>query len=283
MRFAKYEGLGNDFVVLDEDDAAAARLGTKDFAAICDRHRGVGADGVLLYREVNGAPSMRVINADGSRPEMCGNGLRCVVLHKMLEDDARPLAEGVRRVRTVIDKLVAQTEAGPHAYEAKRTGEHEAMVEIEMRVPSVVPSEVPVRAPTALIDAPFEIDGPSLRVTAVTMGNPHVVTFDDVDRKELGPQLSRDPRFPNGVNASFARIVDDEIVLHVHERGVGFTEACGTAACATAYAAVLTGRAARHQPIAVRLPGGVLTVTVRNDGERILMRGPARRVFVGEL
>ena len=226
----------------------------------------------MLFGMLDGAPSMRVIHADASLPEMCGNGLRCVVLHAMI-------AAGTSRWNGV-----AHTDAGPHAFDAERTGPGEAMVTVEMRAASLDPASLPVLAAEPLIDAPFALGPDMLKVTTVSMGNPHVVLFGGFDRRgTLGPPLSRDPRFPNGVNVSFARFDGEDIELFVHERGVGFTEACGTAACATAYAAVITGRAPRHQPIIVRLPGGPLQITVGDDGAPIRMRGPARRVFEGTI
>lgn len=272
LRFSKYEGLGNDFVVVDEDDPAARELGPEAARRICDRHRGVGADGVLLVGTRGGRPSMKVINADGSVPEMCGNGLRCVVLHL------------VRTGRAENGELVVETDAGPHRCEVEASGE-EGTIEVSMRVPSFEPSSLPMRADGPLVDAPFEVDGETFRATAVSMGNPHLVIFDDVGarRAALGPRIERDARFPQGVNVGFAREEGEELVLHVWERGAGFTEACGTGACAAAVAAVASGRASRGAPLPVRLPGGTLVIRVGEPGEPVRMRGPARHVFDGEL
>jgi diaminopimelate epimerase len=160
----------------------------------------------------------------------------------------------------------------------------EGLVEVTMRVPSLVAAEIPLRG-EALIDATIDVAGRPLRGTAVSMGNPHFVTFDDVgeSRLELGPRVGRDPRFPEGVNVGFARVDGPSaITLHVFERGAGWTRACGTGACAAAVAAVETGRAERNTPITVRLPGGTLTIVVGAPGEPVRMRGPARHVFDGE-
>lgn len=271
LRFAKYEGLGNDFIVVDRTAALAQALDRRTVTALCDRHFGVGADGVLLV-DVE-APSMRVLNADGSIPEMCGNGLRCVALHLV----RRGAAAG---------RFDVATDAGPHVCDVVLAGEGEgASVEVEMRVPSIAPRDVPVVSDRPLVDETLDVDGRPVRGTAVSMGNPHFVTFDDVGdaRTTLGPRLERDPRFPEGVNVGFATMRDGGIDLSVFERGSGWTMACGTGACAAAVAAVETGRAERGAPIEVRLPGGTLVIRVGSRGERVTMRGPAHFVFDGEL
>lgn len=279
LRFAKYEGLGNDFIVVDAaaPDAFDASLAQPEtVAAICDRHRGIGADGLLLAGVIGGVPFMRVLNADGSEPEMCGNGLRCVALHLARTGQLSQSATA----------LTFDTGAGPHGVTLHAVGES-GVVEVQMRAPSLAPSAVPVRAESSLVDAPFEIDGRTLKVTAVSMGNPHVVTFDALSvakRLALGPRLERDARFAEGVNVGFAQMTaSDALTLHVFERGVGWTQACGTGACAAAVAAVETGRAERGIPISVTLPGGVLVIRVGAPGTPVHMTGPARHVFDGSL
>jgi len=264
LRFAKYEGIGNDFILLE-----GAAPTAKQVIALCDRHRGVGADGVLVTGLRDGLPFMDVINADGSRPEMCGNGLRCVALH-------------MSRTGAVSgESFSVQTAAGPHLCDVLGDGD----VRVHMAVPSLDPASVPVRATEPVIDAPFRIAGRTVAVTAVSMGNPHAVTFDAVgdDRLQIGPALATDPRFPAGANAGFATMVTSGIELSVWERGVGWTRACGTAACAAAVAAVATGRVAAGRAIEVRLPGGTLGVMVQGPGERVIMTGPARHVFDGQV
>jgi diaminopimelate epimerase len=279
LRFSKYEGIGNDFVVVDDEDVLARALGPHEVARICDRHLGVGADGVLLVARSGGRASMKVINADGSVPEMCGNGVRCVALHLF-------------RIGAVTDgRVVIDTDAGPHECvvdpigEAGASGIEEALVDVAMRIPSLIPSEVPVASDAPFVDAAFEVDGLTLRGTAVSMGNPHLVIFDAVgDRRlTLGPRLERDSRFPNGVNVGFATMEWGGITLDVWERGAGWTRACGTGACAAAVAAVEIGKASRRESIRVRLPGGELGIRVGDPGEPVHMRGPARHVFDGEL
>lgn len=266
LRFSKYEGLGNDFIVV-ERDAVGRAIDTGEALRLCDRHRGIGADGVLETGLEGGRPFMRVTNADGSRPEMCGNGLRCVAAHLV--------SRGL-----VGEAFDVDTDAGPH-----RCIVNGHVIEVEMRAPGLAPADVPVRAEAPLIGAEWEFDGERLRVTAVSMGNPHVVTFDSVSdarRRELGPRMEKDPRFSKGANIGFAKLTgDDAIDLFVWERGAGWTEACGTGACAAAVAAVETGRVPRGQWVSVRLPGGVLEILVGDPGTRVRMRGPARHVFDG--
>ncbi|MGD8860238.1 MAG: diaminopimelate epimerase [Myxococcales bacterium] len=272
LRFSKYEGLGNDFLVVD---CAPDAIERDRVVRLCDRHLGVGGDGVLFTG--GGAPTMHVVNADGSVPEMCGNGLRCVALHLL------------RSGRVSQREFDVRTGAGPHACRVLSMDgggdRQEAQVEVAMRPASLQPAEVPVVADAPLIDAPFEVAGRTLHVTAVSMGNPHAVIFDDVGeaRLELGPAVQADARFPSGVNVGFARVVDDGLVLHVCERGAGWTRACGTGACAAAVAAVETGRARRGEPLRVLLPGGPLTIVVGESDAPIMMTGPARHVFDGEL
>ncbi len=266
LSFWKYEGLGNDFVIVE-----APPLAPEMVAAICDRHRGVGADGVLF---VEGG-SMRVLNSDGSASEMCGNGLRCVAFHLVHQG-----------VHSMAQSFVVSTDAGPHGCAVLDIDRQEARVTIEMRPASLEPARVPVHADGPLVDALFDLDGEELHGTAVSMGNPHFVLFDEVGerRLELGPRLGRDSRFPEGVNVGFARSDDEgRLVLHVFERGAGWTQACGTGACAAAVAAVETGRRRRGEPVVVRLPGGDLEITVGAPDAPIRMTGPAKRVFEGQL
>jgi diaminopimelate epimerase len=273
LAFSKYEGLGNDFIVVDADRAAS--LGPAQAIALCDRHRGVGADGVLLVDTRGEQPSMRVINADGSVPEMCGNGIRCVALYLH-----RQGAGAAMRI---------DTDAGPHACEVAGDAQGArtaALVTVAMQPGTLVPDRIPVLASGPVIDAPFEIEGQTLHLTAVSMGNPHAVSFDDVGERRLalGPAVGRDRRFPRGVNVGFARQLGSaQLELAVFERGSGWTQACGTGACAAAIAAVETGRARRGVPIEVRLPGGALSIAVSGRDQPVAMTGPARYVFEGRV
>lgn len=259
--FSKYEGLGNDFVLVDasrEDDVAASSV-----VGICDRRRGVGADGVILVlppREDSHAARMRVINADGSVPEMCGNGLRCVALH-------------VARTRGLGSaSLAIETDAGLRECRVEDETADGALVTVDM-------GEVEVES-----DVTLEVDGVRLELTLADVGNPHAVTFTGADRalaERLGPRVATHPRFPRGTNVEFCTAGERGIDVVVWERGVGLTLACGTGACATAAVACAKGLAAYDQPIEVRLPGGPLLLVIHGQSRRATMRGPARRVFSG--
>ena len=282
-RMFKYEGLGNDFLVIERprgarDDAADASLAR----ALCDRHFGVGVDGLLFVDPEQ--PSMHVVNADGSIPEMCGNGLRCVALHY---------------VRRAGDNVLARTfdvatGAGPHTCRVERNASDpdDAWVTVEMAVPSLEPAEVPTRHEQPMVDAPTEVGEQTLHLTAISMGNPHAVTFDALgadprpQQLALGPLVQTLPLFPRGVNVGFVQTLAadaDGLARHfqldVLERGAGWTLACGTGACAAGVAAVLTARAPRHEALRFELPGGPLEITVGEVGDRVRMRGPARLVF----
>jgi diaminopimelate epimerase len=233
----------------------------------------VGGDGVLITGFSGGVPFMRVINADGSVPEMCGNGLRCVALYL------------VQRGLVHQSAFSVETGAGPHHVRVTRNGRG-GLVEVSMRAASLDAAEVLKEGRGEHLDAPFAVDGLTLHVSAVSMGNPHAVLFDDVGERsaELGPRIERDPRFRAGANVGFARMRSRlALDLRVWERGVGFTLACGTGACAAVVAAVETGRADREQAVEVTLPGGPLQIRVGARGERIQMTGPARWVFEGEV
>ena len=266
IRFTKFEGLGNDFIVIgaggedDLPDGVAEEL--------CDRRRGIGADGVLLVlppREVPCVARMKVINADGSVPEMCGNGLRCVALHL-----AR--ARGRRERSLAID-----TDAGVRVCtidDAVGDARGEALVTVDMGGVEV------------LGDSTVAVGSERIVVTIASVGNPHAVIFGersraDVDR--LGPAIAQHVDFARGTNVEFANIANDGAIdLVVWERGVGVTLACGTGACATAAVACEREKLPRGTPIRVRLPGGILDVTIERGG-RAILRGPARQVFSGSV
>lgn len=270
LPFYKFEGLGNDFLIVETSSLVDEAMTTTRAVALCDRHRGVGADGVLIV-DLD-APRMDVINADGSVPEMCGNGLRCVALHL------------ARRAGQEALEVVIDTAAGPHRCTVVNRPGAES-VAVRMSAPSMMPRDLPLSSDRPWLDHPLELIGRATRWSGVSMGNPHAVTFDDVGeaRFEIGPALQRDPHFPEGVNVGFVSELDEtSLRLDVLERGAGWTQACGTGACAAAVAAVETGRAHRHAPLRVALPGGTLTITVGAAGDPVLMDGPARAVFRGE-
>ena len=254
LRFEKYEGLGNDFVLVELQDETA--LGPEAARALCDRHYGIGADGVLLVLPASkgAAGRMLVLNADGSRPEMCGNGLRCVALH-------------LHR-RGAGEAFVVETDAGPR--QCRMLGSN---VEIGLGRGTRLPQHV------------ADFDGARVPFDRISMGNPHAVTFDapvpDAAIDRFGQDVSRS--IEGGSNVEFATtIARGDFQVVVWERGVGRTLACGTGAGATAVSAVLEGRADHGVPLRVGLPGGALELVVSRELE-VLLRGPARHVFSGEV
>ncbi len=255
--FVKYEGLGNDFIVVEAGDVAVAEA-----VALCDRHFGVGADGVLMVTPAEGARArMTVRNADGSSPEMCGNGLRCVALHLALADG-----------KTEVSYRIV-TDAGVKTAHVTRRTDDTADVRVDMGSVRALGRRI-VR--TKLGDFDVEIGD---------AGNPHAILFGDYDRADvdrIGPVLATHPDFPRGTNVEFCRIDDGVVDTVVWERGVGVTLACGTGACAVGVVAKKLGRVS-GKAITVALPGGRLIIEPGDDSTPTWMTGPARRVFSGRV
>jgi diaminopimelate epimerase len=285
MRFAKYHGLGNDFLVVDLRRAspadAAAVQEPRNVIALCDRQFGVGGDGVLAVLPATGADArMRVLNSDGSEAEMCGNGIRCVA--KELYDRG-----GVRKPEIAID-----TGAGRLTCAIDAEGGVVQSVTVAMGMPRLLRGEIPMTGPAGerCVEQPLEIAGVTRAITCVSMGNPHAIAFvgsrDEAMQlaRTVGTQVEHHAWFPNRTNAEFAHVKSrGEIDLVVWERGCGITLACGTGACATTVAAVVTGRADEAKPVRVNLPGGTLEITVQTGLSGVAMKGPALHVFDGEL
>jgi diaminopimelate epimerase len=250
MRFAKLHGLGNDFVLFDLR-AGGAPLPSARAVELCDRHRGIGADGVLTLLP---GDRMLVQNADGSVPEMCGNGARCAALWIATEGCTRPGS----------GSMMLLTAAGPRPCTVEAAEARRGLVEVDMGI--------------AVLSAPRRIGG--FEALPVSMGNPHLVVFAEPRlAAEVGDGLCRD----ENANIEFAkRTGQQRYEVGVYERGAGLTQACGTGACAVAAAAVARGEAPRGEPIAVRLPGGELILRLDADN-RVRMRGPAELAFTGEV
>jgi diaminopimelate epimerase len=295
--FVKVEGLGNDFVVVDlrpgrPGQNAQAALDPNVVRAVCDRHFGIGADGILAVLPGDkGDARMRVLNADGSEAEMCGNGIRCVA--KVLFEDDPALQKPTLNIDTGAGLLACAIHAKAGAVET---------VSVEMGRPRLLRGEIPMTGPPneRVLRAPIEAGGRQFAVTGVSMGNPHAVIFVDdpgASLRELaetfGPKLETSPVFPRKTNVEFARVrtgpAGTEIDVVVWERGCGITLACGTGACATVVAAALEGRVVPDAEIPVHLLGGTLHITARREAgaaqsfEGVLMRGPAARVFAAEV
>lgn len=255
LRFWKVHGLGNDFVVVE----GPALMAPDRAVRLCDRRRGIGADGVLtvLPAREGGAAYMHIYNSDGTVAAMCGNGIRCV---------ARHLAE----TRGLDGEIVVETDSGPRRCTVHRGAAGVDSVTVDMGRARVEGTQE------------FEVGVELVRALRVSMGNPHVVILDGPDpgrAATLGPAI--EAKVPGGVNVGFGRASGLAIDLVVWERGAGLTEACGTGACAAVVAALHEGRLTGSGPVTVRLPGGALEITVDADLS-VFMKGPAERVFSGE-
>ncbi|HEY8515206.1 MAG TPA: diaminopimelate epimerase [Candidatus Binatia bacterium] len=277
MPFTKMHGIGNDYVYVDAfahqvpDPARVARL-------VSPRRTGIGSDGLILICPSSVADArMEMYNADGSRGEMCGNGIRCVA--KYVYD------HGIARK----PELKIETDAGVKTLKLDVRDGRVASVTVDMGEPILDGASIPVRAEGRVIDAPFEVDGTSYRITCVSMGNPHCVLFVDDTASApvttLGPRIETDPFFPKRVNVEFVQLLDPapsaRLRMRVWERGSGETAACGTGACAVAVAAHLTERAPRR--VEIELLGGNLQIEWRESDGHVYMTGPATEVFSGEV
>jgi diaminopimelate epimerase len=274
MRFAKYHGLGNDFIMLaDPDDAV--ELDADAVVRMCDRRFGIGADGVIrVGTGRRGAEFfMDYVNSDGSVGEMCGNGIRCVALF------ARD--EGL----SSSNPLLVDTRAG--IKELSVEGDH---VRVDMGPPIFAPGAIPVHwSGSDALHMKLETDTGIVEAASLSMGNPHAVLFvdepNDVALAEVGPLLEKNRAFPNGANIEFTAVESPtEIRVRVWERGAGQTLACGTGACAAAVAAVLLGGA--EAVVRVQLPGGTLEIEWNGSLEKeapVYMTGPATHSFSGEI
>uniref|UniRef100_A0A0E0JBB8 diaminopimelate epimerase n=1 Tax=Oryza nivara TaxID=4536 RepID=A0A0E0JBB8_ORYNI len=281
LHFVKYQGLGNDFIMVDNRDSAVPKVTPEEAAKLCDRNFGVGADGVIFVMPgVNGADyTMRIFNSDGSEPEMCGNGVRCF---------ARFIAELENLQGTHSFKI--HTGAGLIIPEIQNDGK----VKVDMGQPILSGPDIPTKLPStkneAVVQADLAVDGSTWQVTCVSMGNPHCVTFgtkelkvlhvDDLKLSDIGPKFEHHEMFPARTNTEFVEVLSrSHLKMRVWERGAGATLACGTGACAVVVAAVLEGRA--EQKCVVDLPGGPLEIEWREDDNHIYMTGPAEAVFYG--
>jgi len=277
LKFSKMQGIGNDFVVFDAINQQV-KLTHAQYRRIADRHFGVGCDQILL---VESPPEFgvdfryRIFNADGSEVEQCGNGARCFarfVRDKQLTDK---------------DRIVVSTKSGVIVLELTENGQ----VSVNMGLPHFAPADIPLSlvgksAQQSARHYTVLVDGESLQIGAVSMGNPHAVLLvDDIDRapvNTLGKKLESHDFFPERANVGFMQIVsENKIKLRVYERGVGETLACGTGACAAVVVGGIWGKLASK--VEVVLPGGKLCVDWPGEGRPVMMTGPAAFVFDGEI
>ncbi len=281
MHFSKWQGCGNDFVIFDlingdvaVDDARFAETAP----SICDRHFGVGADGVILIKRSEDAAAdvaMRIFNADGSEAQMCGNGLRCLARYAYDNDISKER------------RFAVSTKAGimrPFVQEGTD-------VSVDMGEPVLSGNKIPVAGgygDEKVVDAALTVGGQNFTVTCVSMGNPHCVVFADKNEfvlaqapEKIGRFFEKHEFFPEGVNVEFAEVKDASTIrMRVWERGAGITMACGTGACATLVAAALTGRTGREAQIV--LDGGTLNIKWSASDNHVLMTGSAVKVYEGD-
>ncbi len=305
MKFTKMHGIGNDYVYVNcfeetvADPPRVARL-------VSDRHFGIGSDGLILIRPSQTADcEMEMYNMDGSRGAMCGNGIRCVAKyvfdHGIVDRKSIRVAtgSGIRDLDlSVTDGLVTQVRVNMGAPELEapripvlsdligKSSLSAAAIELFSHLASDT-GHAPDPA-QVVADAPFGTAGRVWSVTAVSMGNPHLVTFvedtQSLDLPLIGPSFEHHPAFPDRINTEFIQVLDEHTLrMRVWERGSGETLACGTGACASAVAAVLTGRVSPGEPVLVKLLGGDLRIEWDRKANLVYMTGPATEVFHGEI
>ncbi|MBD2230399.1 diaminopimelate epimerase [Phormidium tenue] len=279
MEFSKYHGLGNDFVLVDNRHQVEPVISPEMAVQWCDRHFGIGADGVIFALPGQGGTdyTMRIYNSDGSEPEMCGNGIRCMA--KFLEtletaDGKAPQAPHTYRIHTLAGLI-------------SPTLQPDGQVTVDMGPPYLLAREIPTTLAAAedkVVAVPLTVAGQTWDVTCVSMGNPHCITFvEDVAAialESIGPQFEHHEVFPQRINTEFIQVVrPDYLKMRVWERGAGVTLACGTGACASLVAGVLNGVCDRAAT--VELPGGPLYIEWSAADNRVYMTGPAELAFRG--
>lgn len=273
IEFVKYHGLGNDFILIDNRHSPEPCLTPEQAVVWCDRHFGIGADGVIfaLPGQDGTDYTMRIFNSDGSEPEMCGNGIRC--LAKFIADLTNQ-SEATYRIHTLAGVITPKLNP-------------DGQVTVDMGLPRLLATEIPTTLAAAdekVVNLPLDMAGQSWNVTCVSMGNPHCITFVDdvaaIPLEAIGPQFEHHSAFPQRINTEFIEVVSSSYLkMRVWERGAGITLACGTGACASLVAGVLNSKCDRRATI--ELPGGCLEIEWADD-QRLYMTGPATRVFTGQ-
>ncbi len=277
IAFSKYQGLGNDFILIDNRHSDTPAIEPDEAIMWCDRHFGIGGDGVIfvLPGTADTDYTMRIFNSDGSEPEMCGNGIRCM---------AKFIAELEGKTDLAVTYKI-HTLAGIITPEIFPEGQ----VRVDMGEPRLLAAEIPTTLGSPkdkVVNQSIEIDGKSWAVTCVSMGNPHCMTFvedaNEIPLATIGSKFESHPVFPQKTNTEFVQVIrPDYLRMRVWERGAGITLACGTGACATVVAGVLTGKSDRN--CTVELPGGCLYIEWSPDDNRVYMTGPAELVFTGSV
>ena len=273
MKFQKMHGLGNDFILLEELDPLKFDLNALAIL-LCDRHQGIGADGIILILPSEVADvKMRIINSDGSEANMCGNGIRCFA--KYVYDNH------INRSET----FTIETGAGIMIPELIVEDGKVLFVKVNMGSPVLERSEIPMSGPSgSVINEPFHVDGTELKITSLLMGVPHTMVFvdhlEDIDIIAIGREIEKHPAFPEKTNVNFVEVINDrEIKVRTWERGAGNTLACGTGSCAAAVASCLNGRCGKEVTVHLAL-GDLFIEWIDNI---VYMTGTANHVFEGLL
>ncbi|PNH21140.1 diaminopimelate epimerase [Megasphaera hutchinsoni] len=275
MKFVKMHGLGNDFVFFEDQNGM-----NKDFSQVaitlCDRHTGIGADGIIVIVPSNVADiRMRIINADGSEAEMCGNGIRCFAKYVYDNGFISKKEFTVETLAGIMKPKVIVGEDGKVS-----------LVTINMGKPYMERAQIPMNGPEGkVVNEPLIIDGDTYYITSILMGVPHTMTYvkdvEKVDLLALGPKFETNPVFPKKTNMNFVQVIDDHTIkVHTWERGAGATLACGTGSCACAVGSYLNGFTGRS--VDVQLYLGTLHIEYNEEDGNVYMTGPAAVSFVGE-
>lgn len=275
MKFTKMQAIGNDYIIIN--NLKECLLEPERFARkYCDRYMGIGADGVLLVKPSQTADfKMEIYNADGSRPQMCGNGIRC--FSKYVYDNHL----------TEKTKFQVETDAGIRTVELRPLSGQETEICVDMGTPRLNAHSIPIDCEKDLVlNESILVRGREYKMTGVSMGNPHAVIFvNDVERfpvEEIGPYFEYHPRFPERINIEFVQVLGrGNVKMRVWERGVGETLACGTGACAVCVAGVLCG--VTEERISIDLKRGKLYVWWNRRENRVMLTGRAAAIFEGRI
>ena len=275
MEFTKMQGCGNDYVYVNGFENKIDNP-NKLSEIVSDRHFGIGSDGLIVINPSEKADfKMSMYNADGSEGKMCGNGIRCV---------AKYVYDNKMTDKTTI---TVETLSGIKTLELNVKNDKVETVKVDMGTPILLPKDVPVVSDKdKVVDEPIVIDDKEYRITCVSMGNPHAITFientDDLEIETIGPKFENNPIFPDRVNTEFIQVLDRNTVkMRVWERGSGETFACGTGACATVVACVLNGLT--DDKVTVKLLGGDLFIEYNREENTVYMTGPAKVSFTGKI
>lgn len=277
LQFSKYHGLGNDFILLDNRHYDQPLVSAEKAIELCDRHFGIGADGVIfaLAGQQDADYTMRIFNSDGSEPEMCGNGIRCLAQF-ITELEGKEEIGKEYRIHTLAGIITPKIQGN-------------GQITVDMGEPILTADKIPTtikKVGEKVINEPLTVAEQDYHVSCVSMGNPHCLVFvddvDNVDLAKIGPQFEHHSVFPQRTNTEFIQVIrSDYLKMRVWERGAGITLACGTGACATVVAGVLNQKCDRL--CTVELPGGCLQIEWSIQDNHVYMTGPATKVFTGEL